>query len=141
MEKEDDMLNRARELENKLTIYRHDFHKNPEVGYTEFRTSSKVAEILTSLGCRVRRNVGKTGVLGELGDGLPIVGIRADMDALPLQEDNHTDYASQNPGIMHACGHDAHTAILLGVAELLAQEENLPGTVRFFFQPAAAVGL
>ena len=62
------------------------------------------------------------------------------MDALPLQEDNHTDYASQNPGIMHACGHDAHTAILLGVAELLAQEENLPGTVRFFFQPAEEVG-
>ena len=133
------MLNRAKELQDKLIGYRHDFHKYPEVGFHELRTSTKVAEVLTSLGCRVRRNVGKTGVVGELGQGLPIVAIRADMDALPLQEDNQTDYASQNPGVMHACGHDAHTAILLGVAEILSKEENLPGTVRFLFQPAEEV--
>jgi amidohydrolase len=133
------MINRARELQDKLIDYRHDFHKFPEVGFQEFRTSTRVAEVLSLLGCRVRRNVGKTGVVGELGHGLPIVAIRADMDALPLQEDNQTEYASQNPGVMHACGHDAHTAILLGVAELLSKEENLPGTVRFLFQPAEEV--
>jgi amidohydrolase len=133
------MLNRAKELQDKLIGYRHDFHKFPEVGFQEYRTSSKVAEFLTTIGCRVRQNVGKTGVVGELGQGLPIVAIRADMDALPLHEDNHTEYTSQNPGVMHACGHDAHTAILLGVAELLANKETLPGTVRFLFQPAEEV--
>jgi len=133
------MLNQAKELQDKLSGYRHDFHKFPELGFQEFRTSTKVAEIMSALGCRVRQNVGKTGVVGELGQGLPIVAIRADMDALPLQEDNQTTYTSQNPGVMHACGHDAHTAILLGVAELLSKEENLPGTVRFLFQPAEEV--
>ena len=108
------MLNQAKELQEKLTDYRHDFHKFPELGFQEYRTSTKVAEILSALGCRVQQNVGKTGVVGELGQGLPIVAIRADMDALPLQEDNKTEYISQNPGVMHACGHDAHTAILLG---------------------------
>jgi amidohydrolase len=140
MTRKGDMLNRANELQDKLTAYRHDFHQFPEVGFQEFRTSAKIAEILTSLGCRVRQNVGKTGVVGELGQGTPIVAIRADMDALPLQEENQVDYASANPGVMHACGHDAHVAILLGVAGLLAKEENLPGTVRFLFQPAEEVG-
>lgn len=133
------MLNQAMMLQEKLQSYRHDFHKYPELGFHEIRTSAKVAEVLTSLGCRVRQNVGKTGVIGELGQGLPIVAIRADMDALPLQEENQMDYSSQNPGIMHACGHDAHTSILLGVAELISKEANLPGTVRFLFQPAEEV--
>jgi len=133
------MLNEAMELQEKMQGYRRDFHKHPELGFQEYRTSAKVAESLTSLGCRVRQNVGKTGVVGELGQGLPIVAIRADMDALPLQEDNQTDYSSQNPGVMHACGHDAHTAILLGVAELISREVNIPGTVRFLFQPAEEV--
>ena len=133
------MLNRAIDLQTKLQNFRHDFHKHPELGFQEYRTSTKVAELLTLLGCRVKKNVGKTGVVGELGQGLPIVAIRADMDALPLQEENQTDYSSQNPGIMHACGHDAHTAILLGVAELLSNEGKLPGTVRFIFQPAEEV--
>ena len=133
------MSNQAIKLQEKLEMYRHDLHKYPEVGFQEYRTSAKVAEILTTLGCRVRQNVGKTGVVGELGQGFPIVAIRADMDALPLQEENQTDYISQIPGVMHACGHDAHTAILLGVAELLSKEVNLPGTVRFLFQPAEEV--
>ena len=133
------MLNEAKELQAKLTDYRHDFHMHPELGFKEFRTSAKVAEVLRSLGLRVREKVGKTGVVGEIGQGLPIVAIRADMDALPLQEDNQTDYVSQYPGVMHACGHDAHTAILLGVAEILSKEQNLPGTVRLLFQPAEEV--
>ncbi len=134
------MLNRAKELQTKMVNYRHDIHQFPEVGFHELRTSAKVAEVLSSLGCRVRKNVGRTGVVGELGEGLPIVAIRADMDALPIQEDNQTEYASKIPGVMHACGHDAHTAMLLGVAELLAAEKQLPGTVRFLFQPAEEVG-
>jgi amidohydrolase len=133
------MLNRANALQDKLVEYRHDFHKFPEVGFQEFRTSAKVAQVLESLGCRVRQNVGKTGVVAELGQGMPIVAIRADMDALPLQEENKTPYASQNEGVMHACGHDAHISILLGVAEMLSREENLPGTVRLLFQPAEEV--
>jgi amidohydrolase len=133
------MLKRANDLQDKLIAYRHDFHTHPEVGFHEFRTSSRVAAVLTSLGCLVRQNVGKTGVVAELGHGLPIVAIRADMDALPLQEENKIAYASQNPGVMHACGHDAHTAILLGVAEMLSKEEHLPGTIRFLFQPAEEV--
>jgi amidohydrolase len=134
------MLNRSMSLQDKLQFYRRDFHKYPELGFQEYRTSTKVAEILASTGCRVREKVGKTGVIGEIGQGSPIVAIRADMDALPLQEDNQTDYSSQTPGVMHACGHDAHTAILLGVAEILSEEANLPGTVRFIFQPAEEVG-
>lgn len=133
------MFEQAKVLQQKLTEFRHDFHKHPEVGFTEIRTSTIVADVLTNLGCRVQRNVGKTGVIGELGEGSPIVAIRADMDALPIKEDNRTDYTSQNPGVMHACGHDAHTAILLGVAELLSKEENIAGTVRFLFQPAEEV--
>jgi len=133
------MLNRAKDLQDKLQGYRRDFHKFPETGFHEQRTAARVAELLTALGCRVRQNVGKTGVIGELGEGLPIVAIRADMDALPLQEDNQTDYRSQNPGVMHACGHDSHIAILLGVAELLSKENKFPGTVRFLFQPAEEV--
>jgi amidohydrolase len=91
------------------------------------------------LGYRVRTGVGRTGVVAELGQGQPIVAIRADMDALPIQEANDVPYASRVPGVMHACGHDAHTAIGLGVATLLAQE-TFPGTVRFLFQPAEEVG-
>jgi amidohydrolase len=134
------MIKSANNLHEKMITYRREFHKFPELGFTEYRTAAKVAEVLTAHGCRVRNNVGKTGVVGELGEGMPIIAIRADMDALPLQEDNQTEYTSQNPGIMHACGHDAHTAILMGVAELLSNEKNFPGTVRFLFQPAEEVG-
>lgn len=111
---------------------------HPELGFQEFRSSSLVAETLGGVGYRVRTQVGRTGVIGERGDGDPIVAIRADMDALPLQESNQVPYVSQNPGVMHACGHDAHTAIALGVATLLA-DEDLAGTIRFLFQPAEEV--
>jgi amidohydrolase len=132
------MLERARELEQQLIDWRREFHTYPELGFQETRTAARVAEALESLGYRVRTGVGRTGVVAERGRGRPVVGIRADMDALPIQEDNDVPYASQSPGVMHACGHDAHTAIGLGVATLLARE-TFPGTVRFLFQPAEEV--
>jgi amidohydrolase len=112
---------------------------HPELGFGEVRTAARVAAMLGELGYRVRTGVGRTGVVAERGQGRPTVAIRADMDALPIQEVNDVPYASQVPGVMHACGHDAHVAIALGVATLLAQEV-FPGTVRFLFQPAEEVG-
>jgi IAA-amino acid hydrolase len=129
------MLERAKALAPRLTELRHDFHKNPELGFQEKRTASIVADTLRSLGIRVQTGVGKTGVLGFLGTEGPVVGLRADMDALPIQEANAVEYASQVPGVMHACGHDAHTASLLGAAMLLAKTPP-NGQVRFFFQPS-----
>ncbi len=129
------MLKRAREIEQQLVNWRREIHKHPELGFQEFRTAQFVAETLSSLGVKVKMQVGKTGVVGYLGEGKPVVALRADMDALPIQEANDVPYASQVPGVMHACGHDAHTAILLGVAMLLRDAE-LPGQVRFLFQPS-----
>lgn len=132
------MLERARTIKDQMIFWRREFHMHPELGFKETRTSAFVAEVLGSLGFRVQTGVGRTGVVGELGNGRPIVAIRADMDALPLQEANDVPYASRIPGVMHACGHDAHTAIGLGAATLLAQE-TFSGTVRFLFQPAEEV--
>ena len=133
------MLQRAQAIQDQLTKWRRTFHQHPEVGFAETLTAALVADELRKLGLRVETGVGKTGVVGHLGSGSPCVALRADMDALPLQEANAVPYASQVPGVMHACGHDAHTAILLGVATLLAQvnrESPLPGEVRFLFQPS-----
>jgi len=129
------MLERAREIEQQLVDWRRDIHAHPELGFQETRTAARVAEVMASMGYRVRTGVGRTGVIAERGEGSPIVAIRADMDALPLQEENDVPYASQFAGVMHACGHDAHTAIVMGVGALLAQE-TFPGTVRLLFQPA-----
>jgi amidohydrolase len=128
-------LEKAKAIQEKLVAWRRDFHMHPELGFCETRTSGKVAEILKGLGLKVRQGVGRTGVVADIGSGSPMIAIRADMDALPLQEKNEVAYASQNPGCMHACGHDAHTAMLLGVAELLAKEK-FTGTVRLLFQPS-----
>jgi amidohydrolase len=133
------MLQRAQALQDQLTKWRRTFHQHPEVGFAETHTAALVADELRKLGLRVETGVGKTGVVGHLGSGSPCVALRADMDALPLQEANQVPYASKVSGVMHACGHDAHTAILLGVATLLAQvnrESPLPGEVRFLFQPS-----
>ncbi len=132
------MLKRANEIAKQMVEWRREFHQHPELGFHEHRTASRVVEILQPLGYRLRSGVGRTGVVAELGQGHPIVGVRADMDALPLQEANAVPYASQNSGVMHACGHDVHTAIALGVATLLFQE-RFPGTVRFLFQPSEEV--
>jgi len=129
------MLSRAQSLFDQLVAWRRDLHMHPELGFQETRTAARVAEALTALGYRVRMGVARTGVVAERGAGRPIVAVRADMDALPIQEANDLPYASQVPGVMHACGHDAHTAIGLGVAALLAPE-SFPGTVRLLFQPS-----
>lgn len=132
------ILEKTREIAPEMVAWRRDFHMHPELGFQEFRTSTKIAELMTSWGYRVRTGVGKTGVVADLGEGKPVVAIRADMDALPIQETNTEDYKSQHEGVMHACGHDAHVAIALGTAKILTQE-RFPGTVRFLFQPAEEV--
>ncbi len=129
------MLDGAKQLAEQLVHWRRDIHQHPELGFRELRTAQLVAEVLEPLGYAVRRQVGKTGVVGERGTGRPIMAIRADMDALPVVEESGAPYASRTPGVMHACGHDAHTAMALGAATLLAGR-SLPGTVRFLFQPA-----
>ncbi len=134
------MLKRAHQIQEELIEWRREFHMHPELGFKEIRTSQRVAEELEKLGYRVRRNVGRTGVVADLGpDGHGCIAIRADMDALPITEANDVPYRSQTDGVMHACGHDSHTAMALGAAALLAQEK-LPGRVRFLFQPAEEVG-
>ncbi len=118
---------------------RRDFHKNPELGFQEFRTSEIVANQLTEFGFSVKRNVGQTGVIGIVEGNMPgpILLLRFDMDALPIQEANKTEYVSQNNGVMHACGHDAHTAIGLTIGKIISRNrDKLSGTLKFLFQPA-----
>src|SRR5215216_278023 len=132
--KENLMLKQAHAISEELIEWRRDFHMHPEIGFELHRTSKIVADELEKMGYRVKRGVGKTGVVAGIGDGGRVVAIRADMDALPIVEMNEYEYISQNPGAMHACGHDSHTAMALGAA-LLLSKEKLPGRVRFLFQP------
>lgn len=137
MELQNDLLKQAEAIAEQLVAWRRDFHRHPELSFQEHRTARVVAETLEGFGLEVQTGVGRTGVIGYLGEGSPVIGIRADMDALPIEEANDVDYASQNPGVMHACGHDAHTAIALGVARLLSEMPNRPpGQIRFLFQPS-----
>ncbi len=131
-------LDRARIYQDELVAIRRDLHAHPELGMEEYRTAEIVAQKLAEWGIEVHRGVGKTGVVGVLrnGNGQAAVGLRADMDALPIQEVTGLPYASQTSGRMHACGHDGHTAILLGAAKYLADTRNFNGTVNFIFQPA-----
>ena len=128
------MLKQSHAISEELIEWRRDFHMHPEIGFDLHRTSKIVADELEKMGYRVRRGVGKTGVVAEMGEGGKLIAIRADMDALPILEQNEVEYVSQTPGAMHACGHDSHTAMALGAAMLLAKEK-LPGRVRFLFQP------
>jgi amidohydrolase len=125
-----------------LTEWRRDIHAHPELGFEEVRTSQLVAEKLESWGIAVTREIATTGLVGTLrvGSSDRAIGIRADMDALPMTEANGFAYASQNPGRMHACGHDGHTTMLLGAAKYLAETRNFDGTVHFIFQPAEEGG-
>lgn len=130
-------LDRATELKEKYIAYRRRFHMEPELGLEEFKTSETVKEHLESLGISYTIKAG-TGVLGIIEGGKPgaCIALRADMDALPITEENTVEYASKIPGKMHACGHDAHTAMLMGAAELLVENRvNLCGTVKLIFQP------
>lgn len=128
----------ALEIKDEIIKIRREIHANPELGFEEWETAKLVADYLRSLGLEVEEGVARTGVVGFL-EGKnrdKVVAIRADMDALPIKEQNHCDYKSNNEGKMHACGHDSHTAMVLGVAKLLTKfKEELEGSVKFIFQP------
>ncbi len=134
-------------IEGKVIEWRHHFHQNPELGNREFKTAEKIATHLRKLGMEVQTGVAHTGVVGVLKGGQPgkVVALRADIDALPVTERNDlpfrsevtSEFLGEKVGVMHACGHDTHTAILMGVAELLAQNrDKIRGTVKFIFQPS-----
>ena len=125
-------------IEKNIIDWRRDFHQYPELGFDEHRTSKIIGEALKEMGLAPKMNVGKTGVTADLtfGDG-PTIALRADMDALPMQETSGLDFSSKHNGVMHACGHDGHMAMLLGAAKVLTQNgDSFNGTVRFIFQPA-----
>lgn len=134
------MLKKAEKIADELVRLRREIHQHPELGFQEFRTAALVSDTLAEIGIKAKSGVGRTGVVAEIGQGDgPVIGIRADMDALPITEKNEVSYRSLNDGVMHACGHDAHTAILLGAAHLLQQsyiDEKWPGRVRLLFQPS-----
>ncbi|SNT76576.1 M20 aminoacylase family protein [Paracoccus seriniphilus] len=137
--------NRFAELLPEITAWRRDFHENPELLYEVHRTAGKVAEMLREFGCdEVTEGIGRTGVVGVIrgktDSSKRVIGLRADMDALPIHEQTGVDYASKTPGVMHACGHDGHTAMLLGAAKYLAETRNFDGTAVMIFQPAEEGG-
>jgi amidohydrolase len=141
------LLKDIESIEDQVIAWRHDFHKNPELSNREFETAKKIAKHLKSLGLEVQTEVAHTGVVATLNGDLPgkVVALRADIDALPVTERNDLPYKSEvittflgtETGVMHACGHDTHTAILMGVAEVLSKNKHLiNGSVKFIFQPA-----
>ncbi|QLK62212.1 amidohydrolase [Enterobacteriaceae bacterium Kacie_13] len=127
----------SREIIEQAKIWRRDFHTRPELGLKEYGTAKTISELLSSFGLEVHTGIAETGIVATLRNGEgPSMGLRADIDALPIQELNEFDHISQHPGLMHACGHDGHTAILLGVARHLSENRHFHGTVHFIFQPA-----
>ncbi len=128
------------DFHERLTALRHDFHRHPETGFREARTKAVVAARLRELGLEVHEGVGVVGLL-RAGSGNRAIGLRADMDALPVTETGTHDHISQTPGTMHACGHDGHMTMLLGAAESLSQNKDFDGTVVFIFQPNEEHGL
>jgi amidohydrolase len=141
--KYDAILKKAEGLKQKMIDLRRDFHQYPELGLQEFNTARKVEGVLKALGLETRMSVNGTGVRGFLKGSEPgeTLALRADMDALPIQEETDLPYQSQNKGVMHACGHDAHTAMLLGAAMILSEmKKDLKGNVVFIFQPAEEIG-
>ena len=131
------IINRVADFHEQMKAWRHDIHAHPEIAFEEHRTSEIVARELESFGIEVHRGLAKTGVVGVLknGDG-PSIGLRADMDALPIHEANDFDHRSKHDGKMHACGHDGHTSMLLGAAKYLSETRQFKGTINFIFQPA-----
>ncbi|MDO4635939.1 MAG: M20 aminoacylase family protein [Lautropia sp.] len=138
----DQILAAARANADEFIALRHDLHRHPELAFDEHRTSDLVAEKLTSWGYQVERGFGGTGLVGQLrrGDGGRSLGLRADMDALPIREATGLPYASERDGFMHACGHDGHTAMLLAAAKVLAETGRFSGTLNLIFQPAEEYG-
>ena len=138
------VINRIADFQAEMAGWRHDLHTHPETAFAEHRTGELVAQLLESFGIAVDRGVARTGVIGTLvgsksggsKPGGPAIALRADMDALPIQEKNGFPHASAHEGRMHACGHDGHTAMLLGAAKYLAETRNFAGTIHFIFQPA-----
>ncbi len=138
------ILNRAAEMQQEIVGWRRHLHQHPELNFDVFKTAAFVAEKLKAFGCdEVATGIGRTGVVGiirgRLGQG-PVIGLRADMDALPINEITGKPYASTTPNTMHACGHDGHTAMLLGAAKYLAETRNFAGSVAVIFQPAEEGG-
>jgi len=125
-----------------IYTYRRDFHQNPELSFQEYRTAKTISKYLDSFGITHKTNIGGTGIVGEIDFGAgPTIALRADMDALPIQEIGDLEYKSKNEGVMHACGHDGHMAILLGTANVLSKYKNIKkGKIRFIFQPAEEGG-
>ena len=133
------IINRIADFHADMIGWRHDLHAHPETAFEERRTADIVARLLESFGITVERGVARTGVIGTLAGSRPggrAIALRADMDALPIEEKNGFTHASQHRGRMHACGHDGHTAMLLGAAKYLAETRNFAGTIHFIFQPA-----
>ena len=132
------LVKQIEDMELQLSEWRQDLHAHPELGFEEHRTSDFVASKLEEFGVEVHREIGKTGVVGVLrqGNETRSIGLRADMDALPISETNEFSYKSKNPGKMHACGHDGHTVMLLAAAKYLAESRSFSGQVNFIFQPA-----
>ena len=136
------VLPRSLEIQGEISAIRRDFHAHPELAYQETRTSDIVAAKLSEWGIEVTRGLGKTGLVGTLrkGNSVKSIGLRADMDCLPMDETNDFAHRSTNPGRMHACGHDGHTAMLLGAAKILSEKRDFEGAVHFIFQPAEEGG-
>ena len=136
------VLPRSLEIQGEISAIRRDIHAHPELAYEENRTSDVVAAKLTEWGLEVTRGLGKTGLVGTLrkGNSVKSIGLRADMDCLPMDESNDFEHRSTNPGRMHACGHDGHTAMLLGAAKMLSEKRDFEGAVHFIFQPAEEGG-
>src|SRR3954470_14803536 len=139
------IVNRIAALTDEMAAWRHDFHEHPELLYEVHRTAGIVADRLREFGCdEVVTGIGRTGVVGVIRGRKTgsdrVIGLRADMDALPIEETSGVPYASKTPGLMHACGHDGHTAMLLGAAKYLAETRNFDGTAVVIFQPAEEGG-
>ena len=129
-------------ISDDIYTYRRDFHQNPELSFQEYRTAETISKYLDSFGITHKTNIGGTGIVGEIDFGAgPTIALRADMDALPIQEIGDLEYKSKNEGVMHACGHDGHMAILLGTANVLSKNKKIKkGKIRFIFQPAEEGG-
>ena len=131
-----DILSESEAISNRIVTWRRHLHTYPEVGFEEIETAKFITQELESIGLAVKNQIGKTGIVASLGSGKPCIALRADMDALPIQDSKKVEYASKNVGVSHACGHDAHVAMLLGVATILSKfKDQFSGEVRFLFQP------